>query len=92
MLNRPADQIPRDRGGVSLYDCWLQAWLLVDFGKGAALIREELEEMKEAGKKDPLRYGLGDVFRLLVAAPEDRFKLLMNETGLWRLKVDGTDD
>ena len=84
------DQALQTRGGQSLNERWLQAWLLVHFGKGTSLIREELEEMKEAGKKDPLRHGHGDVFRLLVAAPEDRFKLLMNETGLWRLEVDDT--
>ena len=87
-----ADQIPRENYDVSHYDRWLQAWLLVDFGRGASLIREELQELKDSGKENPLRYGHGDVFRLLVAAPEDRFKLLMNETGLWRLEVDGTDD
>ena len=86
------DQIPRENYGVSLYDRWLQAWLLVDYSRGASFIREELLEMKEAGKENPLRYGHGDVFRLLVAAPQDRFKLLMNESGLWRLEVDGTDD
>ena len=66
--------------------------MLVDFGKGTGLIREELEEMKEAGKENPLRSDYGKVFRLLVAAPEDRFKLLLDETGLWRLEVDGTVD
>ena len=86
------DQALQTRGGQSLNERWLQAWLLVDFGKGTGLIREELEEMKEAGKENPLRRGHGKVFRLLVAAPEDRFKLLLDETGLWRLEVDGTVD
>ena len=85
-----ADQIPRENYGVSLYDRWLQAWILVDFGRGASLVREELQEMKEAGVEDPLRYGHGDVFRILVANPEDRFKILLNESRLWRLEVDGT--
>ena len=84
------DQIPGENGSLFLYGQWLQAWLVIHFGKGTGLIREELEDLKEAGKEDPLRRGYGDVFGLLVAAPEDRFKLLMDDTGLWRLKVDGT--
>ena len=84
------DQIPRGRGSNSPYDRWLETWLLVHFGKGTALIREELEDMKAAGNQASLRYSYGDVFCLLVAAPEDRFKLLLKGTRLWEFEFDGT--
>jgi len=84
------DQIPRGTGGISLYDQYLQAWPLVDFGRGTALIREDLESIEKAGAAKYFSYGQGDVFSLLVAPPEERFHLLFRETGLWKLAEDGT--
>ena len=86
------DQIPRETYSVSLYDRYLQAWTLVDFGRGTALIREDLERIEKAGAAEHFRTGLRDVFQLLVAPPEERFHLLFEETGLWRLEEDGTQE
>lgn len=84
------DQISREEGGVSLYDQWLQAWLMVDFGRGVKLLGEELDEIKESGAKNRIRYGHGEVFRLLVSRPNERFNVLLRETGLWKLQEDGS--
>ena len=84
------DQIPRETGGRSLYDQYLQAWTLVDFGRATALIREDLERIEKAGADKHFRYGQRHVFQLLVAPPEERFHLLFAETGLWKLTEDGT--
>ena len=77
---------------MSLYDRYLQAWTLVDFGRGTALIREGLERIEKAGAAEHFRTGQRDVFQLLVAPPEERFHLLFEETGLWRLEEDGTQE
>ncbi len=80
-------QIPRGDGGVSLYDQWLQAWLLVDFQRGAILLKEDLERLAASGKENPLRYGHGSVFRLLTAAADERFGVVTDSaTGLWQLE------
>ena len=84
------DHIARPDGGVSLYDQWLQAWLLVDFERGANLLTSDLQRLANTGRKDPLRYGHGAVFRLLAAAPHERFKIIIADgTGLWKLDDDG---
>jgi hypothetical protein len=85
------DQIPRKTHSVSLFDRYLQAWMLVDFGRGTALIREDLERIEKEGADKNFRYGQRDVFQLLVAPAEERFHLLFAETGLWRLEEDGTE-
>ena len=64
---------------------------MVDFGRGTALIREDLERIKQTGTAKTFRYGQRDVFQLLVAPPEERFHILLSETGLWRLAEDGTE-
>ncbi|QDU89822.1 Cna protein B-type domain protein [Pirellulimonas nuda] len=80
------DQLPRGDGGVSLYDQWLQAWLLVDFAHGAELLKQDLRRLADGGKQDPLRHGHGGVFRLLTAHPEERVEIVNDsETGLWKL-------
>lgn len=89
LLNAVADkvdQLPRGRGGVSLYDQWLQAWLIVDFNRGVSLLTEELAELAESGKENAMRYGHGPVFKLLVAEPQERFSVVIEHgTGLWEI-------
>jgi len=65
---------------------------LVDFGRGAALIREGLEPIEKAGAARQYRRPHRNVFQLLVAPPEEQFHLLFEETGLWRLEEDGTQE
>jgi len=91
LVDKNQDQIPRGKHGVSLYDQYLQAWTLVDFGRGTALIREDLERLEQAGADANFRSGQGEVFRLLVAPPEERFHILFQGTALWELVEDGSE-
>ncbi|MEZ6061256.1 MAG: hypothetical protein R3C19_12900 [Planctomycetaceae bacterium] len=93
LLNSIAEkeaQIPRGEGGVSLFDQWLQAWLLIDFRRGTSLLRRDLEQLAATGKPNALRYGHGADFRLLVAAtPEECFDIVISDgTGLWEQDED----
>lgn len=85
LIEEQQDQLPRGDGGISLFDQWVQAWLLVDFQRGVELLKADLERLKESDEEDPLRYGHGDVLRLLTAAPGERIDLVIEDTGLWRL-------
>ena len=85
------DQIPRERHSLSLYDQYLQAWTLVDFGRGTSLIEKDLERVEKLGAADHFRYGHSGVFSLLVAPPEERFHLMFQQTGLWQLDEDNTE-
>ncbi|WP_145944484.1 hypothetical protein [Fuerstiella marisgermanici] len=76
LVNEQQDQIPKSAGGLSLYDQWLQAWLLVDFGRGTALLKQDLAEIAATGKKNALRYGHGDVIRLLTSTPDEHYDLI----------------
>jgi len=91
LVEKHHDQIPRDTYAVSLYDKFLQAWTLVDFGRATALIRADLERIEKDGAEKNFRDGQGAVFSLLVAPPEERFHLLFEGTGLWQLAEDGTE-
>ena len=89
MIDDKVTSIPRGEGGVSLYDQWLQAWLLVDFNEGARLLQEDLDRLAREGKENPLRYGHGSVFRLLTATDDELFSLIIrDETGLWDLEKE----
>ena len=86
-----ADQLPRDAGPKSLYDQWVKAWLMVDFGRGVKLLNDELDELEKGDAEAKPRFPRSGMFPLLVAKPEDRFQLLLDGTGIWRLKEDGTE-
>ena len=84
------NQIPRETHDLSLYDQYLQAWTLVEYGRGISLIKQDLERVKEAGVDKHFRYEYGGVFKLLVAPPEEQFHTLFQQTGLWQLEEDGS--
>ena len=91
MLGLVADrrsEIPRENYNLSSYDQYLQAWLLVDFGRGVSLLEDDLKLAEKDVSK--MRYGHVGVFELLSAQPEERFKILFQETGLWQMPEDNT--
>ncbi len=90
LVSAQQDQIPRETHDLSIYDQYLQAWTLVDFGRGTSLIRADLENIEKLGPEH-FRYGHGGVFKLLVAPTEERFHVLFQQTGLWQLEEDGTE-
>ena len=80
------EQMPRGDGGLSMYDQWMQAWLLVDFQHGTKMLRADLQRLADSGKQDPLRRGHHGVFPLLSAAPHERFDIIVESaTALWDL-------
>ena len=83
------DQFSSDR---NFYNQWLQAWLMVDFGRGVKLLNDELDELQNSDAKEKQTYSHRGMFRFLVAPSEERYKSLLYETGLWKLEEDGTAD
>ena len=62
-----ADQLPRDAGRKSLYEQWVRAWLMIDFGRGVKILSDELEELEKGDAEAKRRFPRSGIFHLLVA-------------------------